>query len=264
VATDEDRQYTKENPHPADEDLSPVVKEFIYGDSDELPELEADDFGVDRPDPLFARPPFWSRETYDRSMKPYALLLVGVVLLGGCLGGVTVGDGGQGGTATEETTTEPATEETTTEPATEETTTLPATTDADENLTARFVVEDAPNVAVSLLVADDPDERRQGLMYRQSLPHRTGMVFVYDDAAPRTFWMKNTYVPLDIIFVAPNGTVLNVEHAQAQPHAPDSAVDRYSSDADAMYVVELRRGFANRTGVSQGTELAFNGTAPEA
>ncbi|WP_135829876.1 hypothetical protein [Halorussus halobius] len=53
MATDEDPQYTKENPHPADEDLSPVVKAFIYEDSDELPELEADDFGVDRPDPLF-------------------------------------------------------------------------------------------------------------------------------------------------------------------------------------------------------------------
>lgn len=54
MATDEDeRRYTMENPHPADEDLSPKVKEFIYGKPDEMPELEPDDFGVDRPDPLF-------------------------------------------------------------------------------------------------------------------------------------------------------------------------------------------------------------------
>ncbi|WP_135829878.1 DUF192 domain-containing protein [Halorussus halobius] len=230
-------------------------------------------------------------------MKPYALLLVGTVLLGGCLGGVTVSGGGQAETTTEAptaqattltdgsadrtSTDEPTTTadcgrapaETRTEATADDaretsagtaTTTLPATTDADENVTATFLVDGCPNVAVSLLVADEPDERRQGLMYRQSLPHRTGMVFVYDDAAPRTFWMKNTYVPLDIIFVAPNGTVLNVEHAQPQPHAPDSAVDRYSSEGDATYVVELERGFANRTGVGPGSELVFDGTTPEA
>lgn len=234
-------------------------------------------------------------------MKPYAALLVGVVLLGGCLGGVSVDAGGQAETATESptaqattpadgsadrtTTAERATDAPTTtadcgrapaetraeatagdtrETTPSGTTTLPATTDADETVTATFVVEDCPNAGVSLLVADEPGERQRGLMYRQSLPERTGMVFVYDDAAPRTFWMKNTYIPLDIVFIAPNGTVLNVEHAQAQPHAPDSAVDRYSSDGAAMYVVELRRGFANRTGVGRGTELAFNGTAPEA
>jgi len=234
-------------------------------------------------------------------MKPYAALLVGLVVLGGCLGGVSVDAGEQVETATEsptaqattsaagsadrtatarrtadesttsadcgrapaETRTE-ATADDTRETTPSETTTLPATTDADETVAATFVVEDCPNPSVSLLVADDPGERQRGLMYRQSLPERTGMVFVYDDAASRTFWMKNTYVPLDIAFVAPNGTVLNVEHAQAQPHAPDSAVDRYSSDGAAMYVVELRRGFANRTGVGPGSELTFNDTAPEA
>lgn len=50
---DEERRYTLENPHPADEDLSQVVKEFIYENPDELPKLDEDDFGVERPDPLF-------------------------------------------------------------------------------------------------------------------------------------------------------------------------------------------------------------------
>jgi hypothetical protein len=54
VANNKDeRRYTVENPHPADEDLPREVKEFIYGQPDELPELDSDDFGVDRPDPLF-------------------------------------------------------------------------------------------------------------------------------------------------------------------------------------------------------------------
>lgn len=144
------------------------------------------------------------------------------------------------------------------------TTTPPATTDVERNVTATFVMPGCENVTVTLGVADEPEERRRGLMYRQSLADRSGMVFVYDDAAPRTFWMKNTYVPLDIVFVSADRTVLNVAHAQAQPHAPAAEVDRYDSDGPAKYVVELPRGFANRTGVGPGTRLVFEGTPPEA
>lgn len=198
-------------------------------------------------------------------MNANAALLVGaLVLLGGCVGGI---GGGTAGDTTQEPTTPPATDEASSETtleATNATTTLPATTDVDQNVTGTFVVEDGENVTVTLRVADETDERTRGLMYRQSLANRSGMVFVYDEAAPRTFWMKNTYVDLDIVFVAPNGTVLNVEHAQAQPHADDSEVDRYSSDGDAKYVVELPRGFANETGVEAGTEFVFDGPVPKA
>lgn len=178
-------------------------------------------------------------------MKPHAALLVGaLVLLGGCIGGI-------GGTAMDGVTGDA-------------TTTLPATTDVEQNVTATFVVADGENVTVTLRVADEPEERRKGLMYRQSLADRSGMIFVYDEKNERTFWMKNTYVPLDIIFVAPNGTVLNVEHARAQPDAPDSEVERYHSEGQAMYVVELPRGFANETGVGPGSKLVFDGPVPEA
>jgi uncharacterized membrane protein (UPF0127 family) len=198
-----------------------------------------------------------------------ALLVGAMVLLGGCIGAI----GGIGGSATDDraqTTSTAATDESASDTsvettgATEETTTLPATTDVERNVTATFVVEDGENVTVTLRVADERDERRQGLMYCQSLSNRSGMVFVYDEAAQRTFWMKNTYVDLDIIFVAANGTVLNVAHAQAQPDASDSEVDRYSSAGDAMYVVELPRGFANETGVESGTEFGFDGPVPQA
>ena len=185
----------------------------------------------------------------------------------------TTAAGGVETTAVEETTTEATTTTDaaaqTTEAALasrgqETTTTLPATTDVEQNVTATFVVPGGDNVSVTLRVADESQERQRGLMYRQSLANRSGMLFVYDEGDPRTFWMKNTYVALDIIFVAPNGTVLNVEHAQAQPNAPDSEVDRYPSDGQAKYVVELPRGFANETGVGPGAELVFEGPVPEA
>jgi hypothetical protein len=143
-----------------------------------------------------------------------------------------------------------------------ETTTGDATTTGSETtaeVSATFAVEGERNVTVSLEVADDAEERRQGLMFRESLPRNHGMVFVYDEAETRTFWMKNTLIPLDMVFVASNGTVLNVEHARVQPDASDSELARYSSDGEARYVVELNRGFANRTGVGPGTQVTFDG-----
>lgn len=198
-------------------------------------------------------------------MRSHAALLVGaLVLLGGCLGGAGVIGGGTDGQTTEGSPpTNVATETDGTDTADRGAETE-STTDDEENVTATFVVEGSENPTVSLEVADEEDERREGLMHRQSLPENHGMVFVYDDAEPRTFWMKNTLVPLDIIFVAPNGTVIDIEHARTQPNASDSELDRYRSDGDAKYAVELERGFANRTGVEPGTELVFNESAPEA
>jgi len=172
-------------------------------------------------------------------MRLYGALALGaLVVLGGCLG-IGLGDP-SGGEAS-----------------------LPDATATDgDNVTGTFVTASG-NVTVTLEVANTTEERREGLMNRESLPERHGMVFVYDDADGRSFWMKNTLVPLDIIFIAPDGTVLNVEHATPGPE-DEGELDRYRSDGDAQYVVELERGFANETGVGPGTEFVFGGTGPEA
>lgn len=171
-----------------------------------------------------------------RANASLPVALAALVVLAGCSGVGLPGDG--------TTTQEP-----------------PRTTDVEENVSAAFVV-DGERVPVTLEVANAPEERSRGLMHRQSLPRNHGMVFVYGQAAPRTFWMKNTLVPLDIVFVAANGTVVNVAHADPQPNATDAELRRYSSDAPAKYVVEMQQGFANRTGVGPGTELAFNESRP--
>lgn len=125
------------------------------------------------------------------------------------------------------------------------------------NASATFLVDGGVNV--SLEVSDTPEERRRGLMGRRSLPRNHGMVFVYEEEAPRSFWMKDTYVPLDMIFIDGEGRVLNVEHASPQPGAADSELRRYGSDGEARYVVEVCRGFANRSGVGEGTRVEFHG-----
>ncbi|WP_049972203.1 DUF192 domain-containing protein [Haladaptatus cibarius] len=135
------------------------------------------------------------------------------------------------------------------------------TTNAEENVSASFVTN-GERTNVTLEVANSPDERSQGLMHRESLPENHGMVFVFDEAQPQTFWMKNTPLPLDIIFISADGTVINVEQADPQPNASDLELDRYSSDEPAKYVVEMRQGFANREGIESGTTFVFDGERP--
>ncbi|WP_327053665.1 DUF192 domain-containing protein [Halomicrococcus gelatinilyticus] len=170
------------------------------------------------------------------------LLVAALVVLAGCLTGTPNGGNGTDTTGTQTTTSH-------------------TTTDVEENVSAAFVV-DGNRTAVTLEVADEPGERQSGLMYRQSLPRNHGMVFVYGGADERTFWMKNTLIPLDIVFVSANGTVVSVAHADPEPNAADSELRQYESGAPAKYVVEMRQGFANRTGVEPGTRLVFDGGPP--
>lgn len=108
---------------------------------------------------------------------------------------------------------------------------------------------------VTLEVADTPEERRVGLMGRESLARDRGMAFVYRDEAPRSFWMKNTLVPLDMVFLDSDLRVLNVETAEPRPNVSDAALERYRSDGAARYVLELNAGFAEEHGIGAGDTL---------
>ncbi|MDY6764302.1 MAG: DUF192 domain-containing protein, partial [Halobacteria archaeon] len=132
-----------------------------------------------------------------------------------------------------------------------------------ETVTAFFVVKGEVRGNVTLEIADSPEERRKGLMHRKSLGWRQGMIFVYSNEGDRAFWMKNTYIPLDMIFVDANKTVINVEHADPQPNASDSELKRYRSEAPAQYVIEVNQGFADCFGIGKGTRVVFdlNGSA---
>lgn len=105
---------------------------------------------------------------------------------------------------------------------------------------ARFGVE----------VADDPAERARGLMHRESLPASRGMLFVYDRPQRMSFWMRNTLIPLDIIFLDSSGRVIRVhENARPRDETP------IPSGGIARYVLEINGGFARRLGIDVGTEL---------
>ena len=105
---------------------------------------------------------------------------------------------------------------------------------------ARFAVE----------VADDAAERAEGLMFREKLPVSSGMLFIYDHPQPVAFWMKNTLIPLDMIFIGAEGRVEQV-HAKAVP----GDLTPIPGPGDTLMVLEIGGGLAARLGLGEGAVL---------
>ena len=121
-----------------------------------------------------------------------------------------------------------------------------------------FQLEDSQYFNVTCEVADEPGERNQGLMYREELPLDRGMLFVYETPKDLSFWMKNTLIPLDIIFIDENGVVLSVEEAEVEPSdTPDSELTRYRSITPAKWVVEINWGLSEQYGIGNGTQVSI-------
>ena len=99
-------------------------------------------------------------------------------------------------------------------------------------------------------VADDPDERSQGLMYRESMAKSASMLFVYQRPQQVAFWMRNTLIPLDLIFADETGTVIRV-HENAIP-LDETALPGGDS---VQFVLEINGGMASIFGINPGTEL---------
>ncbi|WP_051927628.1 DUF192 domain-containing protein [Ruegeria halocynthiae] len=105
-------------------------------------------------------------------------------------------------------------------------------------------------VGFDIEVAVTPQERARGLMFRESLPQRSGMLFVFDPPQPVAFWMKNTLIPLDIIFLNRLGAVVHV-HDNAIPGDLTPI-----EGGDSVYaVLEINAGLAARYLITPGTEV---------
>ncbi|MGM0556511.1 MAG: DUF192 domain-containing protein [Myxococcota bacterium] len=133
----------------------------------------------------------------------------------------------------------------------------PAVTgDHDEN-TPRLTIlsEDGLEVADFYLeLARTDAEQQRGLMFRREMQPDWGMLFVYDRQAQRSFWMKNTFIPLDMVFIDASGEVDSiVEGAE-----PLTRVQRRSKGA-AKYVLELNAGTAEELGIEPGMQVEFEG-----
>jgi hypothetical protein len=109
-------------------------------------------------------------------------------------------------------------------------------------------------VEVTLEVADTPEARQRGLMYRSTLADGRGMLFVFDEDADHQFWMKNTLIPLDLVFIDRGGRVVGV-HADATP----LSLAPIRAGTPSRYVLEVPGGFAARRGIAAGDRVDLDG-----
>jgi uncharacterized protein len=118
----------------------------------------------------------------------------------------------------------------------------------------------APAEMLELRVADTPSRREYGLMCVRSMPPRTGMIFVFSDGDNyRDFWMKNTLIPLDMVFVSKSGKVNAVRADVPSTHVdtPDDQIPHRAGTG--TYVIELGAGEAARAGIKPGSTLDVAG-----
>lgn len=98
-------------------------------------------------------------------------------------------------------------------------------------------------------IADDPQERGAGLMFRKTMEDDHGMLFVFEQTQPVGFWMKNTPMPLDLLYIGEDGRVKEIHRGEPFSEAP------IESNVPIRFVLELKRGTAQHTGVKPGDLL---------
>ena len=98
-------------------------------------------------------------------------------------------------------------------------------------------------------LAQTPQERQIGLMFRKDMPQHEGMLFVFEQPATQCFWMRNTLIPLTAAFVADDGTIVNL--ADMKPQTTDS----HCSTKPVRYVLEMNQGWFGKKGIKAGFKL---------
>jgi len=103
-------------------------------------------------------------------------------------------------------------------------------------------------------LATDNAQREQGLMYRQTMAPDAGMLFLYDRPQPVAMWMQNTYIPLDMLFIAADGHIVNIRQ-RAVPHSQENI----ASAGPVKAVLELNGGTVSRLDIKVGDKVAGSG-----
>ena len=103
---------------------------------------------------------------------------------------------------------------------------------------------------ISAQVAQTPNQRSTGLMFRKEMPQAEGMLFVFEQAGMQCFWMKNTLLPLTAAFVADNGEIVNLVDMQPHSEAP------HCSTKPVRYVLEMNQGWFAKKSIKAGARLS--------
>ena len=116
----------------------------------------------------------------------------------------------------------------------------------DESTTITIVGANGERTEVEVEIADDTAEQRRGLMERTELAENAGMLFVFDREEPRSFWMRNTLVPLSIAYIASDGRIVDIQDMQPLDETS------HPSAEPAQYALEVNQGFFAERGIEVG------------
>ena len=112
-------------------------------------------------------------------------------------------------------------------------------------------------VTLAIEIADEPNERSQGLMFRESLPENSGMLFIYPAPRIASFWMKNTRIPLDMLFIDVDGEITSI----ARETVPFSLTPVRSTEP-VKFILEIDGGDADRLGIAVGDRMTWEVDTP--
>jgi uncharacterized membrane protein (UPF0127 family) len=109
--------------------------------------------------------------------------------------------------------------------------------------------------SIEIEIADDDLQTQRGLMYRRSMKQNRGMLFIFPDEEERSFWMKNTLISLDILYVNADKEIVSISE-----NAPTKSEQSIWSEAPAKYVVEVNAGYVAQYGIAVGDKIQFKRT----
>ena len=126
----------------------------------------------------------------------------------------------------------------------------PARAEGEPQLNLPTVTLQAGMHNIRAAVARTPDQVQTGLMFRREMAQHEGMLFVFEQASPHCFWMKNTLLPLSIAFLADDGTVVNMADMKPQ------TLDSHCSAKPVRYALEMNLGWFAKRGIKPGYRLS--------
>lgn len=107
-------------------------------------------------------------------------------------------------------------------------------------------------------IRDTEEGRAAGLMFREALGEKEGMLFIFSENVEYPFWMKNMKIPIDIIFISKDKKIVSISKNAVPCNKPDNECELYKPDAPYYYVVETAAGFADRHNLDAGSSVFFD------
>jgi len=127
-----------------------------------------------------------------------------------------------------------------------------AQVDSLKQLTSKLYTLHIDDIRLNVEIAQDPESLEKGLMFRRKLPEDQGMLFVFPYEHVLSFWMRNTYIPLDIAFIDASGKVIDIQYME-----PIDESKHYVSSGPALYALEVNGGWFARHQLGVGAMVVF-------